>query len=203
MATHERSIFGLTVCKNSHPDIRKIRRETGDPSIHGNKFWKSSILLMDYLQEYPLRKRARVLEVGCGWGLAGIFCAKHFNARLTSLDADSSVFPYLEYHAELNGIGVNTWRCRYEKIRMADLEQFDVIIGADICFWDQMSDMLYNLISRARRAGVSRVVMTDPGRPPFRTMAERLMHKQGAEYFDWHSAHPHNASGILVNLSFS
>jgi predicted nicotinamide N-methyase len=192
--------FGLKILKNAHPDMRKIRREYGTPNIHGNKFWKSTFLLMDYLKEYPIKKRAKVLEVGCGYGIGGLFCAKHFSASLTSLDADPAVFPFLEHHAQLNQVKVTTWRSRYEKVRVADLEQFDLVIGADICFWDAMSEALYNLSRRATRTGKTRVVLTDPGRPPFRWMAEKAVEKLGAEYLDWHVAHPHNASGLVLDI---
>ncbi|MFL0809277.1 MAG: methyltransferase [Agarilytica sp.] len=195
----QREAFGLTILKNSHPDIRKIRKETGHPSIHGNKFWKSTFLLMDYLNEYPPKKGAKILEIGCGWGLGGIYCAKAFKARVVSLDADDTVFPYLEHHAKINKVESNTWKCRYEKVRKEDLKDFDLMIGADICFWDEMVKPLYNLTKRAREAGV-RVVMTDPGRPTFRELAEKSADKMGAVYDNWSTPHPYNFSGLVLDV---
>jgi predicted nicotinamide N-methyase len=200
-SSHERQAFGLTILKNSHKEIRRLRRETGYPSIHGNKFWKSTYLLMDYLQEYPPANGARILEIGCGWGLAGIFCAKKFGARVTALDADKTVFPYLQMHAQLNGVQVETWQRRYEQVTKSDLAQFDMVIAADVCFWDSMVKPLYNLTRRAAQVGSLRVVMTDPGRPTFRGMAELCMEKLGAEYDNWSVPHPHNASGLVVDLA--
>lgn len=200
MSKDERKAFGLRIMKNSHRDMRKIRREAGEPRIHGNKFWKSTYLLMDYLKEFPPKKRARVLEVGCGWGLAGIYCAKKFKARLTSLDADETVFPFLVYHAVLNDVKVETWKCRYENVRKKDLKNFDLIIGADICFWDEMTKPLYNLVKRAQQVGGVRVVMSDPGRPPFADMAEKCMDKFDAEFEDWAVPHPHNATGLILDV---
>ncbi len=202
MSDHEVHAYGLRICKNSHPSMRRLKKEYGTPSIHGNKFWKSTFLLMDYLQEFPLEKGVRVLEVGCGYGLGGIFCSKTFDASLTSLDADDTVFPYLVHHAELNEVPVETWKCRYERVRKQDLAEFDIVIGADICFWDSMSLALFNLARRAGQAGVQRVIFTDPGRPPFREMAERAMERFDAEYTDWHVAHPHNTSGLVLDIAF-
>jgi len=127
-----RDVFGVKILSNSHPEIKKLRKETGYPSIHGNKFWKSTYLLMDYLREFPPvrlkakrgKRHLKVLEVGCGWGLGGIFCAKEFSADLTALDADPVVFPYLEHHAILNEVDVTTWCCRYEQVKKADLDSF-------------------------------------------------------------------------------
>lgn len=193
-----RRLFGLTVRKNAHPHMRKLRREAGEPSLHGNKFWKSSCLMMDYLKRNPLKKGARVLDIGCGWGLGGIFCAKHFGAKVTSLDADSSVFPFVHYHADLNEVSVDTWRCRYEKVSKVDLAGFDAVIGTDICFWDKLENPLYNLTRRALQSGVQRVVLADPGRPPFRSLAERAEDKLGAVYEEREIRRPMIASGCLM-----
>ncbi|MCK7596987.1 methyltransferase domain-containing protein [Microbulbifer sp. CAU 1566] len=193
-----RRMFGLTVRKNAHPDMRKLRREAGDASLHGNKFWKSSCLTMDYLQKHPLKKGARVLDLGCGWGLGGIFCAKEFDARVTSLDADPSVFPFAEYHAALNDVAITTWRCRYEKVTETALREFDAIIGTDICFWDKLEGPLYNLTRRALKAGVGRVLLVDPGRPPFRRLAERAAEKLDAEYGEWQTQRPMKATGCIM-----
>lgn len=193
-----RQMFGLTVRKNAHPDMRRLRREAGDASLHGNKFWKSSCLTMDYLKKHPLKKGARVLDLGCGWGLGGIFCAKEFGAKVTSLDADPSVFPFAEYHAELNDVSITTWQCRYEKVTQSDLAEFDAVIGTDICFWDKLEGLLYNLTRRAMRAGVGRVMLVDPGRPPFRQLAERAEEKLDAQYFEWQTQRPMKASGCIM-----
>jgi len=196
---YQREAFGLTILKNGHPDIRKIRKLSGEPSIHGNKFWNSTFLLMDYLQEFPPKKNAKILEVGCGWGLAAIFCAREFKADVTGLDADSAVFPYLHRHAEINGVKVKTWKCRYENVRKADLQAFDLIVGADICFWESMVKPLYNLTKRAHDAGV-RVVMTDPGRPTFSAVADKASDKLGAEYDSWVTLSPIEARGLVLDV---
>lgn len=200
MNAQTREVFGLSVLKNGHPEIKKLRKKAGEPTIHGNKFWKSSILLIDYLNNNPPKKRAKILEIGCGWGLAGIYCAKNFKAKVCSLDADDTVFPYLKLHAEINGVKADTWKCRYEKVRKLDLEDFDLVIGADICFWDSMTKPLYNLARRAYKAGKTRVIMTDPGRPPFREMAEQCIDTMGGVYDNWHVAHPYNTSGLVLDI---
>jgi predicted nicotinamide N-methyase len=196
----ERDVFGVKVLKNSHPDIRRIKRETGGATIHGNKFWNSTSLMVDYLQTAPIKLNSRVLEVGCGWGISGIYCAKYFNSTVTALDADDSVFAFLQHHARLNGVKVDTLKSRYEKVTQQMLTQFDVVIGSDICFWDEMAGPLFNLVNRAYKAGVKRVIMTDPGRPPFRTMAERCMNKFDAIYDNWSVPHPYNTSGLILDI---
>ncbi len=197
----ERDVFGIKVLKNNHPDIRAIKRQIGNATIHGNKFWRSTGLMIDYLNASPPPKGWKVLEVGCGWGISGIYCAKNYQSSVTALDADETVFPYLHYHAELNDVEVATVKSRYEKVTTAMLSEFDMVIGSDICFWDEMASPLFNLVGRAYKAGIKRVVMTDPGRPPFRTMAEKCMNRYDAIYDKWSVPHPNNTSGLVLDIS--
>lgn len=198
--TQSRDVFGVTVRKNSHKDIRRLKRESGIATIHGNKFWKSTCILMDYLQVSPPNPAMRILEIGSGWGIAGIFMAKDYGAQVTALDADESVFPYLRYHADLNGVSIHCIKARYENITKAMLSEFDMVIASDICFWDEMTQPLINLIHRCYQAGVQRVVMTDPGRQPFRDMAEPCADKYDAIYENWSVPHPYNVSGLVLDI---
>lgn len=199
--SQSRDIFGLVVRKNSHKDIRRLKREIGVATIHGNKFWMSTSLLVDYLLVAPPQSAMKILEIGCGWGISGIYCAKHYAAEVTGLDADSSVLPYAQYHAELNGVSINTTALRYEELTVAMLQQYDMVIASDICFWDEMVDPLIDLIDRCYQAGVQRVVMTDPGRQPFRDMASYCAEKYAALYENWSVPHPYNTSGLVLDIS--
>jgi predicted nicotinamide N-methyase len=198
--TQSRDIFGVVVRKNNHKDIRRLKRESGVAAIHGNKFWKSTSLLIDYIQTSPPKPNMSILEIGFGWGIGSIFVAKNYGAIVTALDADESVFPYLHYHAHINGVAVETIKERYENVTTDMLSKFDMVIASDICFWDEMTQPLSNLIHRCYEAGVERVVMTDPGRQPFRDMAEVCSEKYAAIYENWSVPHPYNISGLLLDI---
>lgn len=198
---YEREAFGLTILASQHKDIRRLRKQQGIASLHGNKFWKSSFVMMDYLRECPLESGARVLELGCGWGLAGIYCAKQFDADVISLDADDSVFPFVELHAALNGVSAQTYCAKFEELTHEQLAGFDVIIGADICFWDEMTGALSDLLVRAIEAEVDRIILTDPGRQPFRNLAEAFSEQlEQVVYTDWDVPEPHNVWGLVLEL---
>lgn len=196
---NSRKLFGLTVLKNNHKDIRRLRREAGYPSHHGNKVWNASLLLMDYFKEQPLPQGCRVLEIGCGWGITAIYCAKRFKGEVTGLDIDASVFPFFHHHATINGVTVESVRCSYQRATQEFLAQYDVVVGGDICFWDDLSAPLYNLLRRANKVG-TRVILSDPGRPPFQLMAERAQSKLGGELFSWAVPAPHNCSGYVLDV---
>lgn len=199
-ARTEYRFHGVKMLTSSHPAMRRVKRGDAQPSIHGNKLWRSSFLLIDYLKKHPLKNCHQVMDAGCGWGTSGIWCAKSMGAEVTSVDADADVFPYLEANAAANGVSVTTLARRFEKISTRDLERYDLLIAADICFWDELISPVYNLINRAVKAGVKRVVIADPGRSPFVEVARRCEAKYGADIIDWETRRPLPASGSLLVL---
>ncbi len=195
-----RDAYGIKLLLSQHKDLRRLKRQSDQPSIHGGKIWGSSFLVMDYLENNPLQKNSKVLELGCGWCLAGIYCAKQHQAKVTGVDADEAVFPFLQLHAEHNDVSIDTQQARFENITTQQLSQFDVIIGADICFWDELSDVLLNLVNRAMKAGVKKIILADPERPPFLDLAERCIDKHFAELEPWAVNQPRRTTGCILVL---
>ncbi|MFN3713307.1 MAG: class I SAM-dependent methyltransferase [Alcanivoracaceae bacterium] len=169
-AIHSR---GITVLKPSHSLIRKLKRELPEPCIHGDKVWDSSWLLMDELRRHPPAPGSTLMDLGCGWGPLCMFAARRLEQNVIGIDADRGVFPYLELHAQINGVAVETRQRRFEKLGRAELTGVDTLAGADICFWDELTPVLFRLIRRALNAGVERILIADPGRDPFYQLAER------------------------------
>ena len=190
---------GLVALLASHPEVRKLKRHHS-PSVHGNKFWKSSWVLIDYFSRRGLPPGVRVMEVGCGWGLASIYCAKKHQAVVTCVDIDEEVFPFLHLHAAQNDVRVQTMRKGFDALRTRDLEEVDVLIGADICFWDEMTDALRRLIGRALRAGVKMILISDPGRPPFQELQEYFVAKEQGEALDWTAQRPRRMQGQMLRI---
>jgi predicted nicotinamide N-methyase len=195
----ERHAFGLTVFDTEHPAVRRLQQKAR-PSLHGEKVWRSSFLLMDYLEHYGLNMRARVLELGCGWGLVGIYCAKTYDAHVTGLDADAAVFPYLHLHAQLNGVHIQTRQLAFEHIPPQELDAFDLIVGADICFWDELVDPLYHLVTHAVKAGVAEILVADPDRPPFDDLCARFEKMCNVEVLYWETTTPFSTSGRILRV---
>ena len=156
-----RRFRGVVMPYAGHKSIRAVRRAGHEPSIHGTKLWKSSCLIIDYLKKHPPKRRQRVLDAGCGWGITGIWCAKEWGSKVVSMDADPAVFPYLNAVAELNGVSTESWVQRFEKVRKKDLEKVDILFGGDICFWDELVDPVAKMIDRAIDAGVGTIVIGD------------------------------------------
>ncbi len=195
-----RRAYGVKILNSNHKEIRRLKREGHVAEIHGNKFWNSSFLVMDYLKKHPLKKGSRVLEIGCGWGLLGIYCADNFDSKVTGIDADENVLPYLELHADINGIEMVGEKKTFNQLTTDYLKNFDVILGADICFWDELTPMLFNMINRAMKAGVQQVIIADPCRSPFTELTKRCEKKWGdnVEVVEKFLSRPVHASGDLL-----
>ena len=197
-ASTQRRFRGTIMPTASHPDIRRVKREGNYPSIHGNKLWKSSCLVIDYLKQNPPEHADSVIDVGCGWGASGIWCAKKLGSDVTSMDADPDVFPFLEVAADLNGVATTPLVSRFEKLTKRQLSQFDLLIAADICFWDELVEPVYKMVNRAIKAGVKQIVIADPERPTFHEMAARCVEKHCAELIEWETRSPIKAHGALL-----
>ena len=196
---HARQAFGLTILDTRHPAVRRLRYEA-QPLLHGQKVWHASFLLMDYLQQHGLHRGARVLEVGCGWGLVGIYCAKTFHAQVTGLDADAAVFPYLRLHAQLNGVHIETRQGTFADLSAPDLAAFDLIIGSDICFWDELVEPLYHLVQHGVNTGVAEILVADPDRPPFDELCARCGQHSNAAVLDWEITKPVTVGGKILRV---
>lgn len=183
---------------SSHPAIRKVRRAGAEPSIHGNKLWKSSALLIDYLTKHPPEHRAKVLDAGCGWGVSGIWCAKTFGSHVTALDADPDVFPFLQVAAQLNEVEITPLVSQFEELSIEQLAEYDMLIGADICFWDELADPVTHMVDRAVTAGVKHILIADPEREPFHNMAQRCVDSHLADLIEWQASSPVKARGAIM-----
>lgn len=164
---------GITLLRSGHREIRRLKRANHTPSIHGNKVWNSSFLIMDHLTRQKVQADQHLLDIGCGWGPLSIFAAKRFGCAVTAVDADEDVFPYLDLHAQINKVEIQQKQARFEKLTQSMLSDVNIMAGADICFWDELTPVLFKLIRRGLKAGVKEIIIADPGRSPFYALAER------------------------------
>ena len=192
--------YGIRVLLSQHPEIRRLKRQN-TPTNHGNKFWTSSWLLIDYFKRRGLSEGSRVMEVGCGWGLAGIYCAKRYGAVVTGVDIDQDVFPFSRLHAKINKVDISFLKKGFDGLRGRHLKDIDVLIGSDICFWDNMTDSLKRLIMRAQRAGVKLVLISDPVRSPFEELCKYFVDKKEGELLDWSVKRPREIRGQILEIS--
>jgi predicted nicotinamide N-methyase len=140
------------------------------------------------------------MEVGCGWGLASVYCAKIHRAHVTAVDLDAEVFPYVRLHAEVNGTRIKGLHAGFAELTARHLRRVDILIGSDICFWDELREQLRMLILRALGAGVRRVIIADPGRYPFEALADYFVDHGHGAVGDWTSQVPRQIRGRILKI---
>ena len=128
-----------------------------------------------------------------------------FRQRLEQLkeqgvDIDPDVFPFLQLHTEINGVQMNIMEKGFDRLTCKLLNQVDFLIGADICFWDGMTDQLRRLIRRALRAKVKAILISDPIRSPFEELGEYCIEKFDGEVLDWEVSRPRRIFGQILRV---
>jgi len=199
--SHSIDYLGIKALRSRHPTIRKLKRQQQGHSAHGNKVWRSSFVLMDYLTTYPPTTSSKILDVGCGWGLTGIFLAKKYSARVTAIDIDPSVEPFLQLQASVNKCDIAFQARSFESLTQADLSTYDSIIAADICFWDEMVRPLIDFIHLATESGVKKITIADPGRPPFWELSEYCTQSLGAEIVTRRIYQPWKTEKFILSIN--
>ena len=192
--------YGIYLLTSQHRLIRRLKRAY-EPSIHGNKAWKASFLMMDYLLHNPPRRGVRMMELGCGWGPGAVFCAHRFGAKATGVDLDTNVFPYLEVIAALNDVKVAAMEGNFNNLSTECLGRAKLVIGSDICFWDSMVKPLLDVVRRSLEGGVQRFVISDPGRPTFYELAD-LCAKEAwrVTLKEWYAVEPSRTTGEILEV---
>lgn len=188
--------------KASHPDIRSLKRHSESPSIHGNKVWDSSFVLMDFLTQFPPEQHKVVLDVGCGWGVLSCFVAKHFDAAVIGVDADAAVKPFFEYHEQQNNVDLNFAVATIDALKSKALRNVDVVLGTDICFWPSLDKDWRGLIKRAKKAGVSQILLADPGRSPFWKLVAHCEKQYDAEIWSHDIKKPMKSEKYILEINF-
>lgn len=192
--------YGIWLYREQSSAVKALKK-TLSPSVHGDRLWDSSHLLMDYFSTNTMKKKTRVLDVGCGWGPASIYLAAQGYA-VTGLDIDEDVFAFLALQAALNEVRVETRQGDMKSMKVADLTNFDTIVGADICFWDELTDEWLALLKRADKAGVKKLVLADPGRAPFFKLIDKCTKRWHVEVLNWYALEPKHFTGVILVVHF-
>ena len=123
--------------------------------------WESGQALALEMLSYPINGR-RVLEVGCGLGLASIILSLR-DVDVTATDHHPEAEEFLRRNVELNGgPAIPFVRAGWDDER-CDLAAFDLIIGGDVLYERGHVDSLSAFIDRHAEP-TCEVLIADPGR---------------------------------------
>ncbi len=123
--------------------------------------WPSSCVLAELMCCYKIEGR-RILEVGCGIGLASLIL-NHRGADITATDYHPEAERFLARNVGLNhGEDIPFVRADWTK-EDCGMGMFDLIVGSDLLYEEEHSEDLSNFIDRHSREQCE-VIIIDPGR---------------------------------------
>ena len=124
--------------------------------------WPSGSLLAARLAARPVAAGERILELGCGLGLASLVLQRR-GADIVASDVHPLAEIFLAYNAALNALPAVSYRQLRWDVPLPALGKFDLIIGSDVLYERDHAAMLASLVRQHAHAGAE-VLITDPGR---------------------------------------
>ncbi len=137
--------------------------------------WPSGEVLADQMQFHDLVGK-RVLELGCGLGLASLVVHRR-GGDITASDCHPLTRSFLAENLKLNHLGSMKYETGDWRSVTDALGVFDLIIGSDLLYDRALPALLSAFIDRHSAAAVE-VVIVDPNRGN-RASFNRDMHKRG------------------------
>lgn len=123
--------------------------------------WPSGRLLAQAMLRVDIDGR-RILELGCGIGLASLVL-KRRGANVVASDMHPLTEPFLAYNAALNALPAVHYRALRWDMPMPSLGHFDLIIASDVLYERDQALLLAGVMERHAYPGAE-VLLTDPGR---------------------------------------
>jgi predicted nicotinamide N-methyase len=137
--------------------------------------WPAARMLAKVVVREPWKKYpqpVRVLEVGCGLGLAGIACLAR-GLNVTFSDVDETALTFAVANARLNGFTTGFRTMPIDFRAPPEDEQYPVVIGSDLMYEQRLVEPLVGLL-RAVLAPGGICVIADPDRLAARVFKWKL-----------------------------
>lgn len=155
-----RALSDLQQFADPHHLAEQLGISSAQWSLFG-QVWPAGRLLAEAMGSQDIVGK-RILEVGCGLGLASLVLRAR-GADITASDHHPLARAFLEHNAGLNALPVIVFHALRWAIVDSLLGRFDLIIGSDVLYERDHAPLLAALIER--HAGrTCEVVITDPGR---------------------------------------
>lgn len=125
------------------------------------QIWPSGQVLADTMDRFDITGK-RVLELGCGLGLASLVLA-HRGADVVASDHHPLAESFLAYNAGLNDLPALHYRDLPWELPDTTLGRFDLIIGSDVLYERGHAHQIATMMERHARPSAE-LLLTDPGR---------------------------------------
>lgn len=141
------------------------------------QIWPSGRLLAQAMNRFDIGGK-RILELGCGIGLASLVLQRR-GANVVASDMHPLSEPFLAYNSALNELPSVHYRQLRWDVPLPTLGHFELIIASDVLYEPAHSQLLASVIER-HAAPNAEILVTDPGRG-HSTRFSRLLEAQGFE----------------------
>lgn len=160
-----------------HPYLLRMlsdKQQFSDPDGHGarlgissaqwslfGQLWPSGRLLAQAMCRFDIEGK-RILELGCGIGLASLVLLRR-GGDVVASDIHPLAEPFLAYNAALNALpAVHYRQLRWDR-ELPSLGTFDLIIASDVLYEQDHATLMADVVARHAKSRAE-VVITDPGR---------------------------------------
>lgn len=134
--------------------------------------WDSSKILAHLMSDFDIAGK-RILEVGCGIGLASLVL-NHRSADITATDYHPEAERFMNENVRIN----NDQLIPFTRAGWGDLDdtlgKFDLIIGSDLLYERDHVELLAGFIDR-HTSKSSEVIIVDPGRGNHSTFSKKMV----------------------------
>ena len=149
---------------NQYSDPDGKAQEAGICSASWSLFgqlWQASRVLAKAVKHVDIENR-RILELGCGLALPSLVL-QYRGANITASDYHPLSQRFLKHNANINKLDPIPYINLPWADESVDIGQFDLIVGSDILYEPDHSDMLAGLIERIA-SNKAKVIISCPGR---------------------------------------
>lgn len=125
------------------------------------QLWPAGRLLAQAMDRFDIAGK-RILELGCGIGLASLVLQRR-GADILASDVHPLAEVFLAYNAALNALPALHFRHVRWDAPLASLGRFDVIIASDVLYERDHAELVAHMVARHALPDAE-VLVTDPGR---------------------------------------
>ena len=143
----------LTIVDEPDLFLDKLSKEDRDGRLYlpyWTYLWESAIGLARYVSELGATLSGQhILEIGCGFGLAGIVACQA-GAKVVFTDFEHDALQFALHNSQLNGIE-NGIFVQMDWNTLCFNSKFDVILASDVIYeeenWEPITSLLQNLLA--------------------------------------------------------
>ena len=144
----------LTLIKEPDWFLEQLSREDSEGKLYlpyWTYLWESSIALARHVEKLGTRlKDTQILEIGCGFGLAGVVACQ-MGAQVVFTDAERDALHFAESNTEQNGVRQNADFVQMDWNTPCFNCKFPYILAADVVYeehhWTPIVTLLQNHLS--------------------------------------------------------